>query len=129
MYAMLYCIESMFSFFLTKWRFFGIFFFWPFLAFFPASILKTPSVTSVSGIIHVICNRVCNSKHSTPSEISLVFLNGSNYDYHLFLRELAKSVKENFLVPIRKKLKELVQDVADNCWYLQMHIVLIHTVR
>ena len=109
--------------------FFWNLFFLPFLAFFHASILKTPSVTSVSGIIYVICNRVCNSKHSTPSEISLVFLNGPNYDYHLFLRELAKSAKENFLVPIKKKLKELVQDVADNCWYLQMHIVLIHTVR
>ena len=36
-------------------------------------------VTINRGVAH----NICNTKYSVPMEISAVFHNGSNYDYHL----------------------------------------------
>ena len=33
---------------------------------------------------------ICNSKSSVPKKIPLVFHNGSNYDYHFVIKELAE---------------------------------------
>ena len=33
---------------------------------------------------------ICNSKLKIPSEIPVVFNNGSNYDYYFIIKELAK---------------------------------------
>ena len=33
---------------------------------------------------------LCNLKYSVPKNISIVFHNGSNYDYHLIIKELAE---------------------------------------
>ena len=59
----------------------------------------------------------CNLKHKTPKEIPIIFHNGSTYDFHFIIEELAKEFKgqlecfgENaakyviFSVPIEKKL-------------------------
>ena len=35
-------------------------------------------------------------KNSVPEEISIVFHNGSNYDYHFIIKELAKEFKIQF---------------------------------
>ena len=35
-------------------------------------------------------HRMCNLKYSVPKEIPIVFHNGSNYDYHFTIKELAK---------------------------------------
>ena len=35
-------------------------------------------------------HNVCNLKFNVPNEIPVVFHNGSNYDYHFFIKELAK---------------------------------------
>ena len=35
-------------------------------------------------------HNICNLKFNVPNEIPVVFHNGSNYDYHFFIKELAK---------------------------------------
>ena len=41
------------------------------------------------GAVHSICNL----KYSVPTKIPIVFHNGSNYDYHFFIKELAEEFK------------------------------------
>ena len=41
-------------------------------------------------------HNVCNLKFSVPKDISIVFHNGSNYDYHFILKELAEEYEEKF---------------------------------
>ena len=65
---------------------------------------------------------ICNLKYIVPKTIPIVFLNGSNYDYHFVITELAEESKKRFsylgentekyitfTVPIEKKLKELIK--------------------
>ena len=65
----------------------------------------------------------CNLKYTVPTEISVVFHNGSSYDYHFMIQELAEGVegkfnylKENtkkyitFPVPIKKKVQKLIKN-------------------
>ena len=60
---------------------------------------------------------ICNLRYKIPKEIPVVFHNGSTYDYHFIIRQLAKEFKGNFeclgenmekyinfLVPIKKEL-------------------------
>ena len=44
------------------------------------------------GAAHIICNL----KYSIPMKILLTFHNGSNYDYHVIVKELAKEFKGEF---------------------------------
>ena len=57
-----------------------------------------------------------------PKKIPIVFYNGSNYDYHFIIKELAEEFKKQFTclgentekyitftVPIEKKLQELIE--------------------
>ena len=59
---------------------------------------------------------ICNFSYKIPKEIPVVFHNGSTYDYHFIIRQLAKEFKGNFeclgenmekyinfLVPIKKE--------------------------
>ena len=39
---------------------------------------------------------ICNSKYRISKEISIVFDNGSNYDYHFIIKELAEELKGQF---------------------------------
>ena len=65
---------------------------------------------------------ICNLKYSEPNKIPIVFHNGSNYDYHLIIKELAEEFKKQvtcfggntekyitFTVLIEKKLQELIK--------------------
>ena len=60
---------------------------------------------------------ICNLRYKVPKEIPVVFHNGSTYDYHFIIKQLAKEFKGNFdclgentekyitfLVPIKKYL-------------------------
>ena len=38
----------------------------------------------------------CNLKFNVPNEIPLVFHNGSNYDYHFIIKELANKFEGHF---------------------------------
>ena len=43
-----------------------------------------------SGAAHSICNLI----YSVPRKISIVFHNGSNYDYHFIIKDLAEEFKK-----------------------------------
>ena len=42
------------------------------------------------GAVHSICNL----RHSAPKEISVYFHNGSNYDYHFMIKDLAEAFEK-----------------------------------
>ena len=63
-------------------------------------------------------HNICNLRYKIPKEIPVVFHNGSTYDYHFIIKELAKEFKGNFeclgentekyitfSVPIKKKIE------------------------
>ena len=65
-------------------------------------------------------NYICNLKYSVPKKIPKVFHNGSNYDYHFIIKELAEKFKNqftclgentekyiNFTVPIEKEVTKI----------------------
>ena len=39
---------------------------------------------------------ICNLKYSVPKKVPLVFHNGSNYDYHFVIKDLAEEFKNDF---------------------------------
>ena len=39
---------------------------------------------------------VCNLRYKTPNEIPVVFHNGSTYDYHFIIKEVAKEFDSQF---------------------------------
>ena len=41
-------------------------------------------------------HNICNLRYKIPKEISIVFHNGSTYDYHFISKELVKEFKGNF---------------------------------
>ena len=62
-------------------------------------------------------HNICNLRYKTPKEIPVVFHNGSTYNYHFIIRQLAKEFEGNFgwlgentekcitfTVPIKKEL-------------------------
>ena len=70
-----------------------------------------------TGKYRVATHEICNLRYKTPKEISVVFHNGSTYDYHFIIKELAEEFEgqfeclgENtekyltFSVPIKKEL-------------------------
>ena len=40
---------------------------------------------------------ICNLKYSVPTKTPIVFHNGSNYDYHFIIKELAEDFKKQFV--------------------------------
>ena len=40
-------------------------------------------------------HNICNLRYKTPKEIPVVFHNGSAYDYHFKIKQLAKDLKVN----------------------------------
>ena len=64
-----------------------------------------------------VAHNICNLRYKIPKEIPVVFHNGSTYDYHFIIKELAKEFEGNFeclgentekyitfSVPIKKKI-------------------------
>ena len=43
-----------------------------------------------------VAHNICNLRYKTPREIPVVFRNGSTYDYHLIIRELAEEFEGPF---------------------------------
>ena len=41
-------------------------------------------------------HNICNLRYKVPKEIPVVFHNGSTYDYHFIIKELAKEFEGNF---------------------------------
>ena len=57
---------------------------------------------------------ICNLKYKTPKEIPTVFQNGSTYDYHFVIKELAKEFEEQFECLGEKKVKYRIFSVPIN---------------
>ena len=68
---------------------------------------------------HMAAHKICNLMYNTPREIPVVFHNGSSYDYHFIIKELAEEFdgyfeclgenKEKYItfsVPIKKESNE-----------------------
>ena len=67
---------------------------------------------------------ICNLRFNVPNEISVVFYNLSNYDYHLIIKELANEFEgqseclgentekhKTFFVPIEKEVTKIINVV------------------
>ena len=52
--------------------------------------LKVRDHCHYTGKYRDAAHSICNLKSNVPNEISVVFHNGSNYDYHFIINELAK---------------------------------------
>ena len=65
---------------------------------------------------------ICNLRYKIPKEIPVVFHNGSTYDYHFIIKELAEEFEEEFeclgkntekytafSVPIKKYIKKKIR--------------------
>ena len=80
-----------------------------------------------------VAHSICNLKYSVPNKIPIVFHNGSNYDYHFIIKELAEEFKQrftclgentekyiNFTVPIEKEVTRIDknrEDITKNISY------------
>ena len=66
---------------------------------FESKYLKNEKYCKVSGHCHYreeyrgAVHSIFNLKYSVPKRISIVFHNGSNYDYHFIIKELAEELK------------------------------------
>ena len=41
-------------------------------------------------------HNICNLRYKIPKEISIIFHNGSTYDYDFIIKELVKELERNF---------------------------------
>ena len=53
-----------------------------------------------------VAHSISNLKYSVPKYIPIIFHNGSNYDYHFIIKELAENLKNN-LFAYKKTLKNI----------------------
>ena len=51
-----------------------------------------------------VAQNICNLKYSAPKEISIVFHNGSNYDYHFLKKKASRRILKAFYL-FRRKYK------------------------
>ena len=58
--------------------------------------LKVRDCCNYTGEYRGAAHSICNLKYSVSKEIPVVFYNGSNYDYHFFIEELAEKFKKQF---------------------------------
>ena len=86
---------------------------------------------------------VCNLKFYLPKEISVVFHNGSNYDYHFIIKELANEFKgqleclweyterkvSNFFHCNRKRSVKIDKDGYESVITISSKIIFIDSER
>ena len=85
---------------------------------------------------------ICNLKFNVPNEIPVVFHNGSNYDYHFIIKELANEFEgqfeclgENkekykiFSVPIKMEITKIDKDGNEGVVTISYKIKFIDTAR
>ena len=90
------------------------------------------------GVVH----DSCNLRYKTPKEIPVVFHNGSTYDYHLVIKELAKEFEGEleclgkntqkyitFSVPIKKEIKKKDNDDNDKVIKISCKIKFTNSFR
>ena len=87
-------------------------------------------------------NDICNLRYKIPKEIPVVFNNGSTYDYHFIIKELAEEFEgefeclgENtekyitFSVPIKKETTKKDKDGNDKITKISYKIKFIDSYR
>ena len=57
---------------------------------------KVRDSLSLSGKFKAAAHSICNLRYKTPKEISMIFHNGSTYDYHFIINQLAKENEGKF---------------------------------
>ena len=60
-------------------------------------IKKFEIIVTIHGENKGAAHSICNLKYSIPKKIPVAFHNGSNYDYHFIIKELAEEFKNNLL--------------------------------
>ena len=59
------------------------------------NIVKLEIIVIILGNRNAACS-ICDFKYGVPEKITIVFHNGSNYDYHFIIKELAEEFKKQF---------------------------------
>ena len=85
---------------------------------------------------------ICNLKFNAPNEIPVAFHNGSNYDYHFIIKELANEFEgkfeclgkntekyKTFSVSIEKEVKEIDKDGDESVVTISYKIKFIDSAR
>ena len=85
---------------------------------------------------------ICNLRYKIPKEIPVVFHNGSTYDYHFIIKELAEEFEgefeclgkntekyTTFSVPIKKYITKKYKDVNDKIKNISYKIKFIDSFR
>ena len=57
---------------------------------------KYCKVRDYRGEYRDVAHSTCNLEYSVPKKIPIVFHNGSNYDYHFIIKEIAEEFKKQF---------------------------------
>ena len=57
---------------------------------------KVRDICNYTGEYGSAVHSICNLRYSLPKNISIVFHNGSNYDDHFIIKELAEEFKNQF---------------------------------
>ena len=87
-------------------------------------------------------HNICNLRYKTPKETPIVFHNGSTYDYHFIIKELAEEFTEQFeclrentekcitfSVPIKKQIAKIDKDGNDKVVNISYKIKFIDSFR
>ena len=61
-----------------------------------------------------LTHSICNLRFNVPNEISVVFYNRSNYDYHFIIQELINEFKSQFEIQTSTKLFTVSIDFYNN---------------
>ena len=103
---------------------------------------KVKDYCHYTGKYRVAAQDICNLRYKTPKEIPIVFHNGSTYDYHFIIKELAKEFEgefeclgENtkkyitFSVSIKKEIRKRDKDGNDKIIKISHKIKFIDSFR
>ena len=82
-------------------------------------------------------HNICNLKFNVPNEIPVVLHNGSNYDYHFFIKELGKleclgedtEKYKTFFVPAEKEVTKIDKDGNESVVIISYKIRFVNSAR
>ena len=103
---------------------------------------KLEIIAIIQVLYHYAAHSICNLKFNVPNEISVVFRNDSNYDYHFIIKELGNAFegkfeclgenRENFKtfsVQIEKEVTKIDKDGNEIVVTISYKINFIHSAR
>ena len=94
--------------------------------------LETIAILQVKAEVqHIVYAIICNLRFNVPNKVSVVFHNGSNYDSHLIINELANEFEGQFEC-LGEKEKEVItvdDDVKESVATISYKIKFIDSAR